>query len=51
VGIGGAIELRPLDLPSLAGTVLVLLLATRLAGAPPALRAMRVEPATALRYE
>ena len=55
-GLGRVVESRlfgltPLDPLSLAGTVLVLLVAMLLAGALPALRAMRVEPATALRYE
>jgi len=55
-GLGRVVESRlfglsPLDGPSIALTILVLAGATALAGALPALRALRVQPATALRDE
>jgi putative ABC transport system permease protein len=55
-GLGRVLESRlfgltPLDMPSTAGAVALILLATLLAGAAPALRAIHVEPAAALREE
>lgn len=55
-GLGRLMEsrlfgLQPLDPATLAGTILVIVLATLAAGTLPALRALRVQPATALRYE
>lgn len=55
-GLGRFVEsrlfgMRAFDLPTLVLTAAVLTVATLLAGAIPALRALRVEPSTALRYE
>jgi predicted permease len=55
-GLGRLVESRlfgltAFDPPTLLFALAVLALATLLAGALPALRALRVEPATALRYE
>jgi predicted permease len=44
-------EMGPMDLPSAVGAFAVVVVATLLAGTLPALRAMHVEPATALRDE
>jgi predicted permease len=55
-GLGRFVEsrlfgMRAFDLPTLLLTAAVLSVATVLAGTLPALRALRVEPSTALRYE
>ena len=55
-GLGRVVEsrlfgLRAFDLPTLLFAAAVLAMATLLAGALPALRALRVQPASALRYE
>ena len=56
LGLGRLVEshlfgMRAFDLPTILLTAAVLAVATVLAGAVPALRALRVEPSTALRYE
>ncbi len=56
LGLGRFVEsrlfgMRAFDLPTLLLTATVLAVATVLAGVLPALRALRVEPSTALRYE